>query len=269
MSGTRRGGRLTANDKLTAAALRWLPWLAFLLVALPLPLYLWLTQAGTEDVVAALFSLAAGSVVGLIVALALRLYRGRWERGLRDRLAVDGVTADELSFFASELRPAERRALKQMDEQNPLLADAYRETLASRVTAARVLASARREAAALEGRMQSASRLEGQTRKSLEDELNADRERLARVERETAGHEAGIEARLQMIEALAGRGASVEETELALNRLDVARDFAPLGLVNAQSEFEARRELEAESRPSAGTSGAKPRPKLESHKSSE
>lgn len=246
MNETRTSGKLTAGDRLTAAMLRWSPWLAYLLVALPLPLYLWLTRAGTDDAVVALFSFVASSVAGLVVAFILLLYRRRWERGLRERLAADGVTADELSFFMSELTADERRALKRMESQSLLLADAYRQTLAARVTGTRVIAAARREASALEDRLQNASRLEGAGRRSLEAELSADRERLARVEREAAAHQAEIESRLQMIEALASRGASQEETELALQRLGAAREFAPLSMAAMQTEFEAEKELVAD-----------------------
>ena len=246
MGETRASGKLTAGDRLTAALLRWSPWLAFLLISLPLPLYLWLTRAGTDDAVLALASFAAASLAGLVAAFVLLLYRWRWERGLRGRLAADGVTADELRWFTSELTTAERRALKRMEAQSLLLADAYRQTLAARVTGTRVITAARREASALEGRLQNASRLEGAGRKSLEAELSADRERLARVEREAAAHQAEIESRLQMIEALASRGASREETERALHRLGAAREFAPLSLAARQTEYEAGEELTAD-----------------------
>ncbi|MDQ3805613.1 MAG: hypothetical protein M3416_17515, partial [Acidobacteriota bacterium] len=137
-------GKMSAGERLTARLLRWLPWLAFAVCALPLPAYfLYQYFAAAENVgeqmLFALTSLGIGSLVGLLAALSVVLYRGRWEKRLRERLASDGVTADELSWFASELTPAQRRALEEMEARSLLLADAYRETLAARVTAVRVL----------------------------------------------------------------------------------------------------------------------------------
>lgn len=251
MAGNLRAGKLTAGERATAKLLRAAPWLAFFIVALPAPLYfLWrYFNTDTEQalyMLLTLVSLAAGSFVGLLAIIFLLVYRRRWERGVRERLAADGVTADELSWFMSELKPAERRALKQAEAQNPMLADAYRDTLASRVTAARVLASARREMAAVEARMGRASALKGAQRAALEDELRLDRERLSRVISETTEHNEEIETRLQMIEALGGRGASEAETERALMLLGATREMPPLYLTAAELEREARAEVRKE-----------------------
>lgn len=254
MRETEQTGKLTAGDRLTATLLRVAPWLAFFALALPLPVYLLLRQAGVEDVLVALVSLAAGSLAGLISVIFILLYRRRWERRLRDRLADDGVTAGELSWFKSELKPAERRALKEMEAQNPLLADAYRETLAARVTAARVLASARREAAAVERRLLHTRGLQAASRHSLETELHSDRERLARVTREATEHHAEIETRLHTIEALAARGVSEAETERAMLRLGSVREYVPVGLAAAQQQREEDEEA-AKARREIGTPG--------------
>ncbi|HEV2764115.1 MAG TPA: hypothetical protein VGV38_14120, partial [Pyrinomonadaceae bacterium] len=115
-------GRLTPSDRLTARLLRLAPWLAFLFVSLPAPLFfLWRYFTSTEDfavwMLAALTALGVSAVFGLAVAALLVLYRLRWERSLRDRLAVNGVTADELEWFRSELTKAERRTLKEMEQR--------------------------------------------------------------------------------------------------------------------------------------------------------
>lgn len=245
--------RMTAGEKLTAKLLSVAPWLAFLLVSLPLPLYFLLrsfaetTQAG-EYVIFALTSLAAGSFVGLFVVLALLLYRRSWERRLKDRLASDGVTASELSHFMSELTAEQRRALKEMEAQSPLLADAYRETLAARVTVARVLSRARRDTEAVHRRLRNAATLPPANRAELERNLQRDRERLERVAREAFEHHAAVEARLQTIEAMAGRDTSEAEIERALLRLGSVREHEPLGLTNARREREAREQVEQELR---------------------
>lgn len=245
-----KSGRLTGSERLTATFLRWATWLSFFLIALPAPLYfLFRYFTATEDVAVymllVLTSLAVGSIAGLITVALFLLYRRNWERKLRDRLATDGITTDELSWFTAEMTAAERRALKQISEQNALLADAYRETLAARLTAARVIANTKREATLVERRLEAASRLEATERASLEKELRADQARLKRVEQDALAHRAEAEARLQMIEATATRGANEAETELALLRLDVARGQVPLGLEAARLEREAREELKS------------------------
>ena len=146
-----QGKKMTSGERLKAKLLRWSPPLIFLFVALPLPAYFLFqffkaAENPGEYMIFALTSLFFFSLFGMTAAFAVFMYRKLWERRLRERLATDGVTADELSWFMSELPPAQRRTLKRMESQNPLLADAYRETLAARVTASRVSARARREA---------------------------------------------------------------------------------------------------------------------------
>lgn len=248
-----RGNRISSGERLTAWLLRWSPLLAFFVLALPLPAYFlfrYFTVAENpgEYMLFALTSLGVFSVFGLVAGFLVVLYRRLWERRLRERLAADGVTADELSLFTSELTAEQRRTLREMEAQNPLLADAYRETLAARVTAARVLARARSDAALVERRLESASGLQAAGRAELEDDLRKDRARLARVEREADEHAREMDARLQMIEAIASRDASQAETELALRRLGSVRENLPLGLAPVRDEQHAREEVEQELR---------------------
>lgn len=243
---------MTAGDKLTAKLLSVAPWLAFLLISLPLPVYFLLRSFAetnaAEYVVFALTSLAAGSLAGLFVVVMLLLYRRNWERKLRDRLASDGVTAAELPHFMNELTAEQRLALKEMEQQSPLLADAYRETLAARVTVSRVLSRTRRDREAVERRIRNAGGLPPANRAELERDLSRDRARLERVAREASEHHAAVEARLQTIEAMAGRDTSEAEIERALLRLGSVREHEPLGLTNARREREAREQVEQELR---------------------
>jgi uncharacterized membrane protein len=253
LGGEKRGGRLTRGDRLTAWTLRWSPLLAYLVLALPLPAYflfryLTATENPGEYMLFALTSLAVFSAFGLAAAAVVFLYRKFWERRLRERLAADGVTADELQLFASELTAEQRRSLREMEARHPVLADAYRETLAARLTAARVLARARGDSEQVERRLQSASGLQAAGRAELEQDLRKDLARLARVRTEADAHAREMDARLQMIEAIAGRDASQAETELALKRLGSARENLPLALNTAREEQEAREEIEQELR---------------------
>jgi hypothetical protein len=129
-----------------------------------------------------------------------------------------------------------------------LLADAYRETLAARVTAARVAANAKREAVAVERRIKETARLGAAGRATLEEDLRGDRERLGRIAAEADERRAQAEARLLMIEAAAGRNASDEETRIALQRLELAEAQVPHSLEQAQLEREARQQVEQELR---------------------
>ncbi len=245
--------RLTSSDRLKAWLLRWSPLFVFLAVTLPVPAYFLMryfaaTEAPGEEMLAALGALGVFAVFGLVAAFVVVMYRRFWERRLRERVAADGVTADELSLFTSELTAEQRRALGEMDARNPLLADAYRETLAERLTAARVLTRARTDAGQVERRMGSISGLQAAGRAELEDDLRKDRERLERVRREADEHARELDARLQLIEAMASRDASQAETELALKRLGAVRDNRPLALDRLRDEQHALEEVEQQLR---------------------
>jgi uncharacterized membrane protein len=236
-----------------AWALRWSPLLVFLLVALPLPAYFLfryftVTENPGEELIVAFATLGIFAVFGLVAAFVAVMYRRFWERRLRERLASDGVTADELPLFESELSKEQRQALREMEARNPLLADAYRETLAARLTAARVLARAHTDAEQVERRLQSLSGLRAAGRAEVEGDLRKDRERLERIRREADEHAREMDARLQLIEAAASRDASQAETDLALTRLGIARDNRPFALDSARETQEALEEIEQELR---------------------
>ncbi len=246
-------GKLTKRDRHLANVLRLAPWLSFPLVALPAPfvflvLYFMSSADAAVWMLLALTSLALSSLVGLFVVIALLLYRQSWLKKLRERLAADGVTADELSWFQSELTGGERRALKQLEQNNLLLADAYRETLAARLTATRVISTTRREASKVEKRLRQTSALRGAGRADLEQDLRSDRERLQRILREATDHRAEAETRLRLIEANASRNTSEAETERALRRLGAMREHVPLALESFRAERDARQHVENELR---------------------
>jgi uncharacterized membrane protein len=244
---------MTAGERMKSRLLTWSPLVAFLLLALPLPAYfLFRYFTATENVgeymLFALTSLGLFSLFGLVAAFAVVFYKRLWERKLRERLAADGVTAEELRWFESELTDEQRRSLREMEARKPLLAGAYRETLAARVTAARVLASARRDAVLVERRIRTAEGFQTSNRAELEQGLRKDSERLSRVEVEAAEHLNEMDARLLIIESLASRDASEAETETALRRLGSARENLPLGLEGLREELDAREEIERELR---------------------
>lgn len=253
MSETGTGYEITRRDRLVASLLQVAPWLSFFLVALPAPIiFLLLYFTSVEEaalyILLALTSLAIGSAVGLIVMIALLFYRRHWAKQMRNKLAADGITADELPWFMSELTTAERKALKEIESRNPLLADAYRETLAQRLTATRVVAAAKRDLVAVERRLNRVAYLQGTDTTALREELRADRERLERARIEGTERRAEAEARLHTIEAAASRGASWTEMNFALQRLSAAREHIPLGLEAARLEQQSREDANRELR---------------------
>jgi hypothetical protein len=135
-----------------------------------------------------------------------------------------------------------------MDKRQPLLADAYRETLALRLNASRLAANARRNLLLVERRINRARYLNAADTTVLLEELGRDRTRLDVLKQEAASRRAEAEARLQMIEAAASRGASWDETNFMLQRLDEGRKHVPLGLENARVEQELREDAQRELR---------------------
>ena len=186
-----------------------------------------------------------GFALGVVIAAILLIYRERWLSKLRDRLASDGITANEVVWFRSELTSAERKALAEIEQSNPLLADAYLETLASRLTASRIISRSKREMLRVERQINRARTLRTPESESLQKELTADHERLEHVRQQANEHLAKAKTRLQMIEATASRKLTQGETDLMMQRLGSAQDQLPLVLEIAQLEQQALREANA------------------------
>jgi hypothetical protein len=246
---TQTAGKLSTKDATTARMMGFAPWIALLVTSVPAPvvfLVLFLTAAATES--AALYlllmglSLTLGFALGVIIAAILLIYRRRWLSKLRDRLASDGITANEVVWFRSELTSAERAALKDLQQNNRLLADAYLETLASRLTASRIIARSKRELLKVERRLNRARTLGTPEAKALQHDLSEDHSRLKQLLQQANEHLTHTKTRLQVIEATASRKLSQGDTNLMMQRLGSAQDQLPLVLEIAQLEQEMLRE---------------------------
>lgn len=244
-------GKLDAKDERVARLFQWIPWLSFFLVSLllPIPLFiLYLTATSTESaaifLLLSLTTLGVGLFVGALVTITLLLYRRRWFSRLRDKLAADGITAAEVSWFTSELTSAEREVLTEIQRTNPLLADAYCETLASRLTATRIMTRAQAELLRVERRINRARTLVGADTTSLLQDLGSDRQQLEKLKNETTARLAEAKARLQVIEAAASRALGQEETDSMLRRLSAAQEHLPLAIEMAKLEQQAAQESE-------------------------
>ena len=242
-------GKLSTKDARTDRLLKIAPWIALLAASLPAPLVflvLFLTATATDSaavfLVLAGLSLTLGFALGVLIAAILLIYRRRWLSKLRDRLASDGITANEVVWFRAELTSAERKALAEIKQSNPLLADAYLETLASRLTASRIISRSKREMLKVERQLNRARTIRTPESNALQKELAADRERLDQVRQQASEHLAKAKTRLQVIEATANRKLSQGETDAMMQRLGSAQDQLPLVLEMAQLEQQALRE---------------------------
>lgn len=252
-------GKLSGKDATTARLLKVAPWTALAATSLPAPLVflvLFLTAAATDS--AALYllltgvSLTLGFALGVVIAAILLIYRKRWLSKLRDRLASDGITANEVVWFRSELTSAERASLAEIEENNPLLADAYLETLANRLMASRVVSRSKREMLRVERQINRARTLRTPESAALQKELAADHERLGHLRQQATEHLAKAKTRLQVIEATAARKLTEGETDLMMQRLGSAQDQLPLVLEIAQLEKQALLEASLEAPKSIG-----------------
>jgi hypothetical protein len=246
-------GNLEASDERMTGLLRWAPWLSFFMVSLPAPivfLVLFLAAGTTETAAIYLLlsfvSAGLGLVVGLLVAMMLLVFRRRWHTRFRDRLAADGITAAEVIWFASELSSEERKIWGELQQKNPLLADAYCETLAARLTATRIIARARGETLKVERQINRTRNIRGVDTTKLLADLSADRQRSVELRKEATVRLSETKARLQTIEAAANRSLSQTETDVMLRRLAASQEHFPLALEMASLEEAARREIDTE-----------------------
>lgn len=242
-------GKLSAGDARMSSLLSWAPWLSFAAITVPMPivfLVLFLAAGSTDTAAIYLLlsfvSMGVGLVVALFVLILLLLYRRRWQSRLRDRLAADGITAAEVEWFSGELSSEERKTWSELKGSNPLLADAYCETLAARLTATRIIARARGATLKVERQINRTRNISGVDTSLLLTDLLADRQRFDELRKEATLRLAQTKARLQTIEAAANRRLSQKETDLMLRRLAASQEQSPLALEMAGLEEAAFRD---------------------------
>ncbi len=190
-----------------------------------------------------------GFVVGLGLSAFFAIRHSTWTKEMREKIAADGIKAEEIEWFRNELKTNEKRALREMQRTNPMLEDAYRETLASRLTATRIVRSSKREFALAKGRQTKLKQLTRLKKESLEKftaEIARDIDKIGSITDEAKLMLAEAESRLQQIEAAAARGSHLADSELALKKLSARAAELPLALEEAKMTEEIRRELEAE-----------------------
>jgi hypothetical protein len=218
----------------------------------PAAIFLFLTIVfGTTPPIAATFFFLGLilAVIGFIGGLALSgLFAFRysnWTKDMRERIAADGIKASEIDWFKNELKTSEKKMLREVERGDPLLADAYRETLASRLTATRIIKSSKRELLLTRRRETKLKYLKSQNAERFLEEVKNDVEKISSINTEAKEMLVEAESRLQMIEAAAIRGTNLANAELALERLSARTAELPLALEAAKMQDEIRRELES------------------------
>ena len=193
------------------------------------------------------------TVIGFVVGIGLAgffAYRhSNWTKEMRERIAADGIKAQEIDWFRNELKTNEKRMLKEMKRVDPLLEDAYRETLASRLTASRIIKTSKRELVMAKRRqlkLKQLHRLDRDSSEKFNAEINRDLQKIEGINDEAKQMLAEAESRLQMIEAAAVRGTHLADSELALKKLSARASELPLALEEARMTEEIKREIDEE-----------------------
>jgi len=188
------------------------------------------------------------SIIGFMLGLGLSgifLYRySRWSFELRERIAARGIRAEEIDRFRREMKSSEKQSLKQISARDPLLADAYRETLASRLTATRIVRSSKRELLLMQRRQNKLKYNRSESSQKFQAEIENDVSKIRSINEEAKQMLAEAEARLQMIDVASLRGSSIADSEIALKKLSARAAELPLALESARMTEEIRQELE-------------------------
>jgi DNA repair exonuclease SbcCD ATPase subunit len=221
------------------------------LAGVPAVLFLALTILfGTTPPIAATFVFLGLilTIIGFIGGLALTgffAYRhANWTRELRERIAARGIRAEEIDWFRHELKTSEKQSLRLVSARDPLLGDAFKETLASRLTASRIVRSSKRELLMMQKHRNKLKYNRSESSQKFQSELDADIDKIRSINDEAKQMLAEAEARMQMIEAASVRGTSIADNELALKKLSNRASELPLALESARMTEEIRRELE-------------------------
>ncbi len=246
--------RVTDRELARGRNLKIAAWTApFLLTGVPAALFFALTLVfGTTPPVAftilvfGIILTAMGFIAGLSASGIFAYRYSNWTTEMREKIAADGIRAEEIEWFRHELKSNEKRALKEISRSDLLLADAYRETLASRLTATRIVQSSKKELLQTQRRKAKLKNLRSERAGEFRTQIDNDAEKIASINEEAKLMLIEAEARLQMIEAAAARGSSLADSELALKKLSARSKSLPLALEEARMTEEIKKELDSE-----------------------
>ena len=183
-------------------------------------------------------------IAGAGISIGSMVRYSKWSKDIRERIAADGIRAEELHWFKNELKTTERKKLKEMDSADPLIADSYREALASRLTAKRIVRSSNQELLATRRRQGKLKYLKTSNADKYAEQFARDAEKLSAINEEAKQMMIEAESRVQLIEAAASRGGGIADSELALKKLSARSLELPHVLERAKITDEVLKELE-------------------------
>jgi hypothetical protein len=189
-------------------------------------------------------SLIGGFILGLLISGGLMIYRSRWLAKVRERLAVDGIRAEEVEWFMHELTTTERKSLKEIEAKNLLMGDAFRDSLAARLTATRILKSAKQELNLNQRQQNKLKYSKAENKETFQNELKRDFEKLSKIKAEAEQMKIEAEKRMHQIETASRHGSNFADTELTLKKLSARTSELPIALESARMEEEIRKQLE-------------------------
>lgn len=188
--------------------------------------------------------LVIGLILGIIATSVLMTRRISWKKQLKKRISREGIRTRHVDLFLKELKPRERRALKEIEDRDPLLGDAYRETLASRLTSTKILKLTDEELADAQRRRDRVRKIGSSDAQGFIEEIETDIGRLWTVRRDAEKLLGDSELRLETIEATARRGSALSEIESGIKRLSERSAQLPIALEAARVREEVLKELE-------------------------
>lgn len=194
----------------------------------------------------ALVSAILGFFLGLVVSFSTLYYRSRWLNELREKISADGINPGEIEWFKSELTSAEKKALEEIESKDKVMADAYRETLASRLTASRIIKKAKNHLLDVQRRIQKLELTKSEKAKELIEELKHDKRKIESLKEEAEKMLEEAKLRLQMIEVAVYRNKKLPDLELNIAKLSARTNQLPLALEAIKIEEQLRRQLEQE-----------------------
>lgn len=236
-----KGRNLAIASAVSPIALAGIPAVATLVLLI---LFSWTPPVAATLFFFGLLFAVLGAVVGLSLSGFFLYRRSVWTKDMRERIAANGIRAEEIDWFRHELKSSEKRALSDIGRRDLLLADAYRETLASRLTATRIVRSSKRELLLAQRRRNKIKYSKSNNLKRFQEQIDDDISKIGAINVEAKQMLEEAEARLQMIEAATVRGTSFAESELALKKLSARAAELPIALESAKLEEDIRRELE-------------------------
>lgn len=230
------------------SAMLFVPAIMTLLPALMTIALLVISAGGPSAAVLILFfgaiATAFSMVAGITIAALMARRHSRWKNEVKEQISAFGIAAEDIEWFKSELKPSEKKALRDLSRKDILLYDAYRETLSSRLTASRIVRRSSAEMRLVRNNMRKLAGLSPEKKDPYLSELERDLSKLGEINSKAKNMLAEAESRLRMIEAAGSRGAGFSEFEVALKKLESRSSAEPPALEAAKLAEEIKRELE-------------------------